>query len=282
VELHLNPTEVEVERAVRTLFTRHAGADQARRYVRGLDLDVLEELSRSGFLEMKRDSIQDLVAGVLVVEQAEWHFVRAPVAARVIAAPDIIAELPFSVGLVDEDRPSLTRFAGLCEVYFFLRGNDVSVAKSDEVKVTNVATRWGYPVGRVVAKNRRALAAGLGDLLRDRWHLALAAEVSGAMGKAVDIARNYVTHRRQFGRPIGAFQAVQHRLAEAYVVAEGTKWLTRWAAGVGDSHSALTAAAYALDGISTVVENVHQVTGAIGITTEFEGLVTPSWVPEPA
>jgi acyl-CoA dehydrogenase len=90
------------------------------------------------------------------------------------------------------------------------------------------------------------------------------------MDQAVAMSAAYVTQRRQFGRAIGSFQAVQHRLSEAYVVAEGARWLTRRAAGLGDADSALTAVAYALDGITTVVDSVHQVTGAIGITTEYD------------
>jgi len=207
---------------------------------------------------------------VLVVEQAEKHYVRAPVASRLLVAPELLAERALAVGLVDEERPSLTRYAGLCDVYLFLHGDSASVAPARDVQVSLVPTRWGYPVGRVEPMRRTALTGGQAQLLRDRWHLALAAEVSGAMGRAVDLSREYVTHRRQFGRPIGSFQAVQHRLAEAYVVAEGAKWMTRLAAGKRDGASALAAAAYALDGITAVVDGVHQVTGAIGITTEYD------------
>jgi hypothetical protein len=216
------------------------------------------------------DDAPNLVAGVLVVEQAEKYFVRAPLAFRLLVAPELPTESALAVGLVDEERPSLTRYAGLCDVYLFLDGGSSWVAPARDVRVTAVPTRWGYPVGRVTAQRRTALTGEQTQLLRDRWYLALAAEVSGAMGQAVALSRDYVTERRQFGRPIGSFQAVQHRLAEAYVVAEGAKWMTRLAAGRGDGASALAAAAYALDGITSVVDGVHQVTGAIGITTEYD------------
>ena len=269
MQLHLNETEGDIEQAVAAVFTKQAGPEVARRLADSLDRSLLEDLDRDGFLDMGDDG-GNLIAGVLVVEQAEKHFVRAPVAARLLVAPGLPTESALAVGLVDEERPSLTRYAGLCDFYLFLNGDSACAAPARHVEVTKVATRWGYPAGRVTALRRTPLTGGQAQLLRDRWYLALAAEVSGAMGQAVALSRDYVSERRQFGRPIGSFQAVQHRLAEAYVVAEGAKWMTRLAAGRGDGASALAAAAYALDGITSLVDGVHQVTGAIGITTEYD------------
>jgi hypothetical protein len=270
MQLHLSETECDVERAVAALFAREAGPDVARRLRDSLDRPLLGSLERNGFLDMAGDTVPDLVAGVLLVEQAEKHFVRAPVGSRVIVAPGILSRPPLAVGLVDEDRESLSRYAGLCDVYLFLRGSQASIAWAGDAEIEAVSTRWGYPVGRVTATRRQVLGDEQAQHLRDRWYLTLAAEVSGAMCHAVELSRSYVTHRRQFGRPIGSFQAVQHRLAESYVVAEGARWLTRLAAGTRDGHSALTAAAYAVDAITSVVDGVHQVTGAIGITTEYD------------
>jgi hypothetical protein len=270
MQLHLSETESDIERAVAGLFARHAGPDAARQMADSLDRPVLEVLERNGFLEMVDGSRPDLVAGVLVVEQAEKHYVRAPVASRVLVAPEVLTEPGLAVALVDEDHQSLTRYAGLCDVYLFLRRDEAWVAWANDVEVTAIPTRWGYPVGRVTANHKEPLTDEQAQCLRDRWRLALAAEISSVMSQAVALSRDYVTHRQQFGRAIGSFQAVQHRLAETYVVAEGAKWLTRFAAGARDGRSALTAAAYALDGITSVVEGVHQVTGAIGITTEYD------------
>lgn len=270
MQLHLSATECEIEAAVAGLFGRHGGPDAARRLPDSLDRPILEILERNGFLDMADRSGRDLVAGVLVVEQAEKHYIRAPVASRVIVAPEVLPEPALTIGLVDEDHPSLTRYAGLCDAYLFLSVHGAFMAYAEDVQVTKIPTRWGYPAGRVTANRKQPLDLEQTHCLRDRWRLALAAEVAGIMSQAVELSREYVTHRQQFGRAIGSFQAVQHRLAEAYVVAEGAKWLARFAAGLRDERSALTAAAYALDGITSVVEGVHQVTGAIGITTEYD------------
>lgn len=52
----------------------------------------------------------------------------------------------------------------------------------------------------------------------------------GAGRAALELAVQYVKDRKQFGRPIGSFQAVQHRLADAVVALEQASALTRYAA----------------------------------------------------
>ncbi|MEC4015351.1 acyl-CoA dehydrogenase family protein [Streptomyces sp. H27-D2] len=67
---------------------------------------------------------------------------------------------------------------------------------------------------------------------------ALAAEAVGAADRALSRTVEYVRSREQFGRPIGSFQAVQHRLADLYVqvqVARSAAYYAAWSAGAGDS-----------------------------------------------
>jgi alkylation response protein AidB-like acyl-CoA dehydrogenase len=77
-----------------------------------------------------------------------------------------------------------------------------------------------------------------------------------------------VTQRKQFGQPIGAFQAVQHRLAEAAVLLEATRWLTLKAADSSDPVDASLAAGYAQDAARRVTYDFHQFHGAMGLTLE--------------
>jgi len=51
----------------------------------------------------------------------------------------------------------------------------------------------------------------------------------GVSGRALELTANYVKEREQFGQPIGAFQAVQHRCADAYVDLGALRW-TMWRA----------------------------------------------------
>jgi alkylation response protein AidB-like acyl-CoA dehydrogenase len=64
--------------------------------------------------------------------------------------------------------------------------------------------------------------------------LILAATMLGIGQRAFDDTLAYVKERRQFGRPIGAFQALQHRLADLATELEAARLMTRWVAALTD------------------------------------------------
>jgi alkylation response protein AidB-like acyl-CoA dehydrogenase len=118
---------------------------------------------------------------------------------------------------------------------------------------------------------------GADDL--DRWTalgLALTcADLVGTMRGAVDLSVAYAADRQQYGRPIGSFQAVQHLLADAFVLTEGSHsvaLLAAWAVDALEPHEALGAAAvakaYCARSARTVCETAIQVHGGIGNTWE--------------
>jgi alkylation response protein AidB-like acyl-CoA dehydrogenase len=99
----------------------------------------------------------------------------------------------------------------------------------------------------------------------------LAAEQVGGAQECLEMAVQYAKDRVQFGRPIGSFQAVQHRLAECLVLAEGARWLAFEAAQRGAApEPAAAAAAHALAAAGRVFEETHQLSGAIGYTREHD------------
>jgi hypothetical protein len=102
-----------------------------------------------------------------------------------------------------------------------------------------------------------------------------AADAVGAMGGAVRLGVDYAADRRQYGAPVGSFQAVQHLLAEAHTLADGALSISRhasWAADAmepADAHrAAARAAVYVGRAQRTVAETVIQVHGGIGNTWE--------------
>ena len=64
--------------------------------------------------------------------------------------------------------------------------------------------------------------------------LILAATMLGIAQRAFDDALAYVKERRQFGRPIGSFQALQHRLADLATELEAARLMTWWVASLTD------------------------------------------------
>lgn len=102
-----------------------------------------------------------------------------------------------------------------------------------------------------------------------------AADLVGCMQGAVDLSVAYVTERRQYGQPVGAFQAVQHLLADALALTEGARSATLHAAWAVDALpageavvAAASAKAYAARAARTVCETAIQVHGGIGNTWE--------------
>ncbi len=85
---------------------------------------------------------------------------------------------------------------------------------------------------------------------------------------AIDSTVEHLTLRKQFGRPLGSFQALRHRMAECAVLAGGVRWLMLKAAGTGDDGDAALAASHAQESATRIVYEVHQMLGAMGMTLE--------------
>ena len=79
------------------------------------------------------------------------------------------------------------------------------------------------------------VAARLWAAARAEWQALMAAACAGLAARAIELAVAYVMERRQFGVPVGSFQAVQHGLAEAAVRAEGGRLLAHRAAWALDA-----------------------------------------------
>jgi alkylation response protein AidB-like acyl-CoA dehydrogenase len=125
-------------------------------------------------------------------------------------------------------------------------------------------------MGRVRVRRSRPFGAGSGDALRRAWQVGIAVETGSMALAAVEFASRHVTDRHQFGRPIGAFQAVQHRLARAYAMAQATRWMGRRGAWHHtDEYRTATAATFACLTARETYDDTHQVVGGIGVTTEY-------------
>ncbi|HEX2057593.1 MAG TPA: acyl-CoA dehydrogenase family protein [Actinomycetota bacterium] len=117
-------------------------------------------------------------------------------------------------------------------------------------------------------------AAEVLERVRLRALAALAVEAVGLGSAVVDMARSYVGERRQFDKAIGAYQAVAHQVADAYMAVELARSLAYWAAWCVDEEDAqapaAVAAAKSAAGEAAVFacERAIQVHGGIGFTWE--------------
>jgi alkylation response protein AidB-like acyl-CoA dehydrogenase len=103
---------------------------------------------------------------------------------------------------------------------------------------------------------------------------ALTAEMVGGMQRTLDITVEYAKTRKQFGKPIGIFQAVQHQCADMYLETESARsaaYYAAWALEVQapDAAAAVSIAKiYASDVSRTVGNRGIQVHGGMGFTWE--------------
>ncbi|MBB5121623.1 acyl-CoA dehydrogenase [Streptomyces eurocidicus] len=104
----------------------------------------------------------------------------------------------------------------------------------------------------------------------------LAAEAVGAADRALERTVAHACTREQFGRPIGSFQAVKHRLADLYVAVQAARsaaYYAAWAVGGGatdDGTAGGLALAQALEALRKVAGEAVQLHGGIGVTWEHE------------
>lgn len=105
---------------------------------------------------------------------------------------------------------------------------------------------------------------------------ALAAEQVGAAERCLEITVAHAGDRIQFGRPIGSFQAVKHRLADAYVLVESARSAALGAAFAAAEGSpeltrcASVAKSVCSEAFSAVAGEMIQLHGGIGITWEHD------------
>ncbi len=130
-----------------------------------------------------------------------------------------------------------------------------------------------------VPESARVGAAGSGW---DTWHdtlldgvVLLAAQAVGGARYALDITVQYAKDREQFGKPLGAFQAIAHYLSDAVTAVDGAETLVfeaAWAAATGRSIDRLAPMAklFACKTFRDVTAMAQQVFGGVGFTVEYD------------
>lgn len=135
-----------------------------------------------------------------------------------------------------------------------------------------------HPVAAVAwsAEKETKVAGADPDLAFDRAALAAAAQLVGLAARMIDMTVEYASARRQFGRAIGSFQAVQHHLADALLRLEFARPVVYRAAHAVARHEAdwslhvSMAKAYAGDAADLAARTALQVHGAIGYSWEHD------------
>ena len=186
-------------------------------------------------------------------EQADLFLVSARTSGNVEDASGI------SLFLLPSNTPGLTVRGGPA-----IDGGRVAELTLDGVKLGADALLGAEGEGHATLE--RAVGRGL---------LALCAEALGAMEAAKDATLDYLRTRKQFGLPIGSFQALQHRMADLLLEIEQARSAVINAAAAIDAdrttrERALSAAKFSIGRIGALVaEESIQLHGGIGMTWEL-------------
>jgi alkylation response protein AidB-like acyl-CoA dehydrogenase len=106
--------------------------------------------------------------------------------------------------------------------------------------------------------------------LADIAAILLAAEQIGAAGRCLELTVEYAKSRVQFGRPIGSFQALKHRMADLYVKVAAARAVVNDACDEPTPSNAATARLAATEALNTVAAEGIQLHGGIAITWEHD------------
>lgn len=235
------------------------------------DARLDRELAASGFLSVALEPDYGPISAALVVEALARLPIAVEVMAAAVAAPMALGRLVDGPIAVVDDAARTARFLHGARHAFVRQGDGWMLVDMQGVETVPVDSFLAYPMAKFADPQGLKGERLGGDEARRfaRWRqIGLCAEASGAMQAAVDFTVGYVSERRQFGRPLGSFQAIQHRLAERTVQTHGSRWLTRHAAWSGSARDAAIAASFLLRAIPDVVHDCHQFNGALGVTTE--------------
>ena len=289
MDFELNEDQRAILDSVERILEQYAGPARAiaLNHEGGYDDELHRALDSAGFCSIARDlACGERLAGLeaaLVVEAIARAGGVVASGAQILVAPALCAEAikgPVALCTLDQlTRPVPLRFGAQANTLLVLGGDDVHAIPLTPGELAPVRSSFGYPMGRLAGANRhidpdvagRRLGDGAVRAMRDWWRLSLAVEAVGTMEAALDHTVEYLKQRRQFGRTIGSFQAVQHRLALCAIQVEASRWLAREAAFHGAPTEAVAAAAaFTLAAADQVFTETHQLSGAIGFTREFD------------
>jgi len=278
VDFELSDDQAAILASVEALLARHAGPERAIALAAKAEYDAELEaaLADAGFFALADEEGSGPLEAALLVEAAARAGAVAAVGARALVAPRVTVgrELagPMALALAGRDVP--VRFAAHARHVLVLDEDQARLVALAPQDASPVRSGFGFPMGRIDAARLaggEVLGAGSGARLRRWWRVAAAVETAGTLRAALDVTLRYVRQRRQFGRAIGSFQAVQHRLAQVAVQVEGARWLALEAAGLdAPDELAAVAASHAAAAARSVFDETHQFSGAMGFTREHD------------
>jgi len=268
VDKHASPA------AVREAMASERGYDESlwkllSEQVGAAALVVPEELGGAG---------GDLADAAVVIEELGKALVPTPLLGTTLAELALLAADQADAEAIERLAEGTSIGTVVFDPGYVVNGDvaDVVVA-ADGTRLTRWTTVTAHRVdtmdltrrlARVEPKDTADIGADPG--LADTAAILLAAEQIGAATKCLDLTVEYTKDRVQFGRPIGSFQALKHRMADLYVAVQSARAVVNDAIAEPSQTSAALARVAASEAFSKVAAEAVQMHGGIAITWEHD------------
>jgi alkylation response protein AidB-like acyl-CoA dehydrogenase len=296
MDFALSEEQRELAATVRSLLDKRADA-RVERYDEALWQTLCEQIGVAALnIPEEHDGFgASLFESAIVLEELGRSLAPSPLLSSLVTAEALLA------GADDDARARLLPRIAAGEVAAYAEEADAAdVLDGDLASVLVVATEdglfevdpdsaertWTPSMDQTIrlATVRSDLAAatriGDGPAARERARqvgaVGCAALAAGLAARALDMTVAYSKERVQFGRPIGSFQALKHRMADVLVLAEMSRsasWAAAYAvSGRADDADRLVhvAKSYCCDALSTIAGETVQLHGGIAITWEHD------------
>jgi alkylation response protein AidB-like acyl-CoA dehydrogenase len=284
----LSDDQQEIKRTAKDLLAARAGAAQLREHAEAGRYDEaqwkeLGELGWPGIAVSEEHGGQGLglVELCVLLEELGYACAATPFLGSALAAlaleqagdtewlPKLASgEARGAFGRVGELIPDAVG----ADVVVVLDGDGGAFVAEEVEAVDAIDSTRRY--GRV--NSTSGASAGDVSAALDRALVAVSAALVGVAQRALDMSVEYVKERKQFGVPVGTFQAVQHKAAQMLLDTEGGRSATYFAAWTADAEpdrlatAAAGAKAWTSDRVRDVTASAIQLHGGIGFTWEAD------------
>jgi alkylation response protein AidB-like acyl-CoA dehydrogenase len=237
------------------------------------EVDLVLLLEEAGYAALPEPLLETTAIGVPLLLEAGTEAQRKEWLPR-IAAGDAVVTVQVGGAPFASD-------AHLADLLLLERGGELYAVPRERVHATFQPSQDGarrlFSVRADLAEDTR-MAGGAAEATRafHRGAAGTAALLNGIAQRLLDMAVGYAQQRQQFGRPVGSFQAVKHKLAETLLVVETSKaaaWYAAYAIArdlPDRSQAAAIAKSYASDAEEKANRESLQVHGGIGFTWEHD------------
>jgi alkylation response protein AidB-like acyl-CoA dehydrogenase len=298
MDFRLSEDQLSLQKAAREFLSKECTSEVVREAFEGPDgssTELYKKMADLGWLALAVPEEDDglgmgVVELAVLVEQLGYFNAPGPFFSTACLAIPTLLKLGAS-DLIDQlmdgsktatlvTDPDFVLDGQLADAFLVADGERVRWVERSEADVTSHSTIDGTrrtATVRVDSGTGKDLGESTEiDSVIDAATALIAAESTGGMQKVLDMTVDYVKVRTQFGRAVGSFQALKHRLAEALLRTESSRsaaYYAAWAndAGAEDAKlSASVAKAYASDAFLLVAGEGIQMHGGIGYTWEHD------------